>query len=273
MLRSITTMVKVHCERKTYLFIYVCMLTIVGINFYSSIKENRGISVYQMNNPISFLFLSILKEYGYYFLQNIPLVFAFPAAFGFFNDISCREIIYLQSRLGKRKYIYSRLISNYIATFIVFAVPMMLELLLTYIIYPKNIFGDGINSWDFEAYDFRVRQYMFYNVWKINKYLYAMLMIILVASFIAIIAMFAESISFVCDFRYKLMLIMPIYFLLSIVSYFRVLFKLKHSTNYFDYMQMLMNYENFRIIFLFMAVIVAVTLVLAEIKIRKDEVI
>lgn len=276
MFQSIKMQTAVLLKKKSVLLMYFLMLALVLGNFTINLLNSHGKDRIQLYHPVKVLLLSTWSYLGFYFTQFYPLLVVIPVAFSFLSDRNSREIVFIQSRVGRKHYYIGKLISAFLVTFLVFTIPLLLEILLSLIAYPLSAVGDPSNfgiynlpAWEGEA------NYLFHSLWFYNGYLYAVVMIILSGITSSILATFALAISTFSFMKYKIFVFIPVYVLLQTTYYLDQAFgNHEYSVDYFGYLQIFDTQKKSELVYIcFLLAIALLSTVIAAVKIRKDEIL
>ncbi|MBQ3584389.1 MAG: hypothetical protein IJA27_06720 [Lachnospiraceae bacterium] len=259
-------------KRRGTIISYFAMYVLVLFNFFCNVKEYYGWNIPCMYSPMKLLFLSGNHSISFYFMQYFPIFVVIPAGFAFINDKISREIIYIQARTGKKEYYIGKSIAVFLVTFLVFAVPMLFEVLLNVISFPTNAIGDQSNLNIFDpVYMESVQRYLFHDVWIFNKYIYAVLMIVVFGVASGLLGVFAGLFSSVFSFRFKIFVFIPAYTLLYLLAVSEKILHLDFSTNYFEYLIFFSgSVIKDNVFILFLMGLLTVDLLLLLVKVRKD---
>ena len=260
-------------KSKITILMYIFMYVIVLVNYFDNVITYYGYNIPNMISPMKLLFLSDYEGYSFYFLQYYPLLVVIPASFAFVNDITSKEILYMQARMSKRDYYTGKSIAVFLVTFIVFTVPMLCEYVLNIVSFPLNAIGDQSNTNIFdELYAEGVERYLFADVWISNRYVYAFVFILMFGIVSGILALFAGLISSVFKFKFKILVFFPVYLLLNFLNSTYFSTKLGCSTNYFFYFKMFsMSEKSEGYLILFNLILVLISCAIIWLKTRKDE--
>lgn len=273
MWRQIKAHISIMFKSKITILMYIFMYVIVLVNYFDNVITYYGYNIPNMISPMKLLFLSDYEGYSFYFLQYYPLLVVIPASFAFVNDITSKEILYMQARMSKRDYYTGKSIAVFLVTFIVFTVPMLCEYVLNIVSFPLNAIGDQSNTDIFdELYAEGVERYLFADVWISNRYVYAFVFILMFGIVSGILALFAGLVSSVFKFKFKILVFFPVYLLLNFLdsAYFSA--KFGCSTDYFFYFKMFsMSEKSDGYLILFNLILVLISCAIIWLKTRKDE--
>ena len=172
-----------------------------------------------MIHPTKLSLLNTYGKIGFYFMQYFPFILVIPASFSFLKDKDNQTMVYVISRVGRANYYYGKIISVFLMTFLAFSIPLFLELLLNLIAFPAGAAGDqsGVKHYDL-AYIQNTGNYLFAKIWKISPYLYSILFTIMLSSVASSFSVFTTALSMTKFTKYKVMVLLPVYLLLTIIN-------------------------------------------------------
>lgn len=274
--QSIKMQTAVLLKKKSVLLMYFLMLALVLGNFIINLFNSYGKDLVQLYHPMKLLLLSSWSPLGFYFIQFYPILVVIPASFSFLSDRNSREMLFIQSRVGRKNYYIGKLISAFFVTFLVFTIPLLLEILLSFTAYPLSAVGDPSN---FGIYNLPAREgeanYLYYSLWFYNGYLYAVVMIIISGITSSILATFALAISTFSFMKYKIFVFIPVYVLLQTTYYLDQAFgDSEYSVDYFGYLQMFDTQKKSELVYIcFLLAIALLSTAIIAVKIRKDEIL
>ena len=135
--------------------------------------------------------------------------------------------------------LYIVFFQTYFVTFVVFTIPLLIEMGLNCIAFPLeangNMYGNGIYT---NNYVDSVSRYMFLGLFKISPYLYAFISIIFFGLVSGVLSMFTVAISMFFS-KYKILLLLPVYVLLyGLGSIYAILPNVEVGTSHFEYFAM-----------------------------------
>lgn len=145
-----------------------------------------------------------------------------------FNDTGSRMRIYIEARSGKSAYYFSKFAAVFFSTFIIFTVPFVAELIISFICLPASAHGDPTN---FELYKTAVEiyDYPFSELFINNRFLWLLLAVVLFGMVSGVLAVFNAAVSSSSKIKYAIFTMISVYILLNICS----TFQLEYLTNYF----------------------------------------
>lgn len=252
-----------------YFIMYILML----INFFGNVIQYYGWDIWNMYHPMKLIFLGENSSLGFYFMQYYPFLVVLPAAFSYFSDRSSGELLFIETRTDMKKYYLGTMIATFATTFMIFTFPFFVEMILNGIAFPMEALGDPSNMQMFDpAYTEIIQRYLFHELWLFHPYVYTFAMIALFGVATGIFACFATAISMFGSVKFKILVFIPVYVLLYVVSFLQKSFNLDFTTNYFFYLRIFCMERLSEGAYMFLlAVVVMLTGVLLWIKMRKDE--
>lgn len=260
-------------RKKTTVITFFIILALVMINFYVNMITNYNIGdVTQMKDTVKMLTLSDWTICGYYIMEFYPLLVVLPTACAYMNDKEIGIRNYMDSRIGKKIYWYSKVMAVFIVTVVVFTVPFILELLISGISFGFNHIGDG-SGIDYISVIENENKYLFFKLFFKNKVIYAVVMILIFGIVSGILAVFNFSIVTLPFFKYKIFAFFPLYILIYILSFVQKLARLKHEINYKFILRMFSTSDiNYAEVFVFLSILNIISFVLISKKIRQEDV-
>ena len=227
-------------RKKTTVALYLALLCLVLYNFLSNVFTYRGTDIVEMIQPMKLLLLSNDNRLSFFLLMCWPLLVVLPAGFGYLSDKQAGEIPLLQARVGWKTYLTGKCIAAFIATFLVFTLPFLIEIGLNCLAFPLQAIGDIWNhSTISEYYVFMVRSYLFHQIYLLSPYLYAVLCTLLFGLMSGILAVFTVAVSTFSFMKYKILAFIPGYVLLSLVGLLRQSIpSIRVDTHYYYYLSL-----------------------------------
>jgi len=231
----------------TYGILLVCII----INFVLNLSRNITTQyISQMFDPVKTLTLSSWSNVGLILMIAYPILAVLPTSSSWMNDEKSGIVILEENRVGKHKYWISKLASVFIATFFIFTVPFLIELLLNRICFPVSSLGDP-SGFSFIDKAEEPNRYIFSALWWKNRYLWAVVWIMLFGAVSGILAVFNFSLTTLQIFKYRVLTLIPIYILLYLISTAELLIQPTFSMSYLLILRMfsekMMNYQAYGI--------------------------
>lgn len=279
MFQSIKMQITTLFRKKSVIITYFLFLALVLWNYLNNIIQYHAYDIMQMFHPLKIVFLSDWSALSFYFAQCYPLIVIIPVAFSYLNDKNSKELIFIQSRVGKRNYFIGRFVSAFVVTFFVFTIPLLLEVVLNCISFPLSATGDPSNYTLYSSnYQELVGQYIFRDLWISHEYLYVIFLIFIFGLLSSTLATFALACSTFSFVKYKIFVFIPVYFLLYIVEiigeWLQAKGYIQFSTNYFYYLRLFSTpYKSGFAYLCFIFIILLATSIIVIYKIRKDEIL
>ena len=209
------------CRQKSWQAVFFCLLGAVALNFIRNVLDFHGLDRANMYDSMKMLLLSYNRRYYnaeslLLIVQIFPLLVAMPAGLAFTKERDIKLNVLLQTRISGTLYRFSKLAAVFFATFFVFTIPFMLEIVLNCIAFPLSATKDfshrGIYS---DEYIAMVRNYWFYKLYLLSPQLYAAVMTILWGAFAGILGAFVMAFSTLVSLRFRVLYLLPPYILLS----------------------------------------------------------
>lgn len=260
----------------TFFILFFFVLTNFYQNMFHNLYQNEEVKyISQMYDPIKLLTLSDWSTIGYFMMEYYPLLVVIPTACTYLTDKNTRIKTYIVSRTGSKNYWYGKTISVFLITFFVFTVPFLIEILLECICFYMQSAGDPSNFEFLQTIE-RENQYFLYQLGVPHKILYAILLTVLFGSVSGILAVFNFAVSTLPFFKYKIFTFFPVYILFYLISVLEKGLGLGYTLNYYFILRMYnvtaMNY-NFLVYFVFLMLLLFVSLIFIKIKTIRDDLI
>lgn len=276
MWRTIKTQVQIIFRRKSAAFLFLALLVLVLYNFLSNVKTNSEIIyVTQMFQTEKVLTLSDWTPAGYYLMLYFPILVVLPTCCDYLNDRNTKMLVYVQSRSGKRKYWYGKILAVFISTLLIFTIPFLLELLISLLCFSKDALGDP-SMQDYIASTEKDRKIFLFSLFVSNPACYYALMTLFFGISSAILAVFNYAVVMLFSFRFKIFAFFPLYLLMYVIRILSDTFHVSFETDYFFIMRLYNEdsiNKSYILYFVFLCMLVLFALICTEIKVRKDEII
>lgn len=280
MWKSIKAQLYILFSKKSTWAIWFLMLGAMAAHFIDHVIYYYGYDASYMYNPLRLIYLggNNCGTVGFLFMQYYPLLIVLPASFAYFVDKKSRAIVFLQAGTDRKKYYISRSISTFTATFIIYALPLYMELALNVLAFPvslnTSIDSDNISMLE-ELYTEHVQKYLFSDLWINNKLVYMLVMIALFGVVTGLLAVFAQCVSMVFRFKFAVFIFLPVYILLfAVEKIFGSIASIEWSANYFDYLYLAdLSPGSSAAYIVFMSALAAVNILMIIYMIRKDEIV
>ncbi len=273
MWNAVKMQMQVLLSRKSTLFSYFFMHVLVFANFIMNIKAYYGYDVSQMYNANKILLLADGSSIvGYYFMLFYPFFLVLPAAFSYMADAQSREIVFIQARSARRVYYIGKAAAVFLVTFLVFVIPLLLELVLNAAAFP-NAMGDPYHNDVFTpSYNEVIQRWFFWKLWVKNQYAYIVLWCICFGAISGILAVFAMAVSTFRWFKFKIFIFIPVYAFFWILAALGQFCGIEVSAYYADYLRMFdISIKSWGSVPLLMAAVLFFSIMILVFKARKDE--
>jgi len=216
MRRSICNQCKKMSESWTAILVFGIMFGMVLCNFYYNVNQYQGFDVIMMYHPMRLLAMTTESLTGIILVQMLPLLAVFACGFTYIKDRNAGIEIFEISRSGAPVYFFSKIIAVFIVTMCVFTIPLLAEMLLNCVSFPLDATGDLSNMTIYSpSLVAQIKDYMFFDIYKISPYLYAIISIMAFGVWMGILAAFVVAISFLPFVKTRLLLFLPLYFIVS----------------------------------------------------------
>lgn len=229
-------------KQKEAILIFILLLFIVLGNYITNVLIFRGTDVSQMYQPMKLLALSLNKVYynadiPLLIVMIYPILVAVPAGFSYTKEQQTKEEVYMIYRLGKNRYLQSKLWASFFTTTIIFTLPFMLEILMNMLSFPGNAIRDLSNLSIYNAeYATMVHNYIGSAVYIASPGLYAILATLFFGVVSGILGTLPVAISFVFTVKYRAVLILPTFVLLNATTYLNTLNRNRSTLNWYKYL-------------------------------------
>lgn len=217
MVRIYIRQCRVIAMKKPFRIMLAFLCFIVTANYLYNVHKYYGTEICNM---YSFLEISVLgtnTEIFFYIGKFFPLMVVLPVAMGVAGEqLNSIDILWI-NRCGIRKYYISKIIAVFFMTFIVFFLPLMLELLLNCISFPSqahgNLYGRGLYSENYKT----IERYLFFRFYYNYPFIYGVLMSIVFSGVAASLSVFTSAVACIY-YKYKAYLLIPVYLLIYLLD-------------------------------------------------------
>lgn len=218
MFNLILTDLGIICRKKGF---QVSFILVTAYAFFVSLYYayfQKGMDVSNLYHPAILSGINADANFTYLFCKYYPFIVVMPAAFVLLNERKTQIFVFTQSRTGIYKYYFSKLAAGFIASFIVFTVPFLIELLLNIIIFPLEA-TKSITNWATYSptYFEYASSYFFGDLFLKNTYLYYICTIILLGIFSGCATVFLMGISSF-PIKFKAFMFLPVYLFFYITN-------------------------------------------------------
>lgn len=169
-------------------------------------------------------------------IQIYPLLVSFPAGFSLAKERRSGLSVLFEARLGRRNYLFSKLIAVFCATAILFSVPFFLEIVLNCLAFPLNATGDCMLLSQYSPqYLAQIKNYSFYGIYWASPYLYAVIGTALFGILSGLLAAFTTAISACVRIKFSIVLFLPVFLLLYATIYLSNLASVSCTLSWYHY--------------------------------------
>lgn len=275
MIKSIKVQTQAILERKLAVVTFFLLVILVLINFTDNMFENRKIHyVSQMYDLVKTSTLSFWSLYGSGMMMYYPLIVVLPTSCTYLFDKNSKINIYMQMKIGKRKYLYGKAASVFLATFLIFTIPFLMEILLSCICFDVSSMGDPSN-FDYLYWIEDENKLFLSGLWMSNRIIYAVLMIMLFGMVSGVLALFNFSLSILPIFKYKVFTFFPVFLLFEGLSIYSQVTagNTAYTTNYYYILRMFtLSEKNYGVYAAFLIVLLVISFFLLYCGTKRDEI-
>jgi hypothetical protein len=170
------------------------------------------------------------------YIQLYPLLVVIPTGFLYLEDQDHLTEIYIRGRIGNRKYIFDKVLTSFVVTFLTFFIPFILEIVLLGVAFPLSQTGDLSNISDYEeVVQEMVDGYLFSDLYIRHPVLYAVAEVTMWGITAGLLGCFSTCVS-MFGIKLRALVFLPVYILLYVVSALENLLCTPYTTNYMWYM-------------------------------------
>jgi hypothetical protein len=242
MIKIIKHQVSFMLRQNIALMVFYILLAIALLNFCINVMTFQGSDIIEMYHPAKLLVLSYNQVYNnmdlmLLLIQVYPILIVCPAGFALLSEKKRKTDCVIIARIGSVQYYLGKIIAAFFVTMIVFVLPFLIEYGLNCVSFPMAADGDFIDlNWYSTQYIELTSNYRLSTLFYANSYLYTLLGIFFFGIVSGIIGMFTVALSEIIQFRFKLLLFLPIYVLLNIYLYLPAITdRLPFTIKWYDY--------------------------------------
>lgn len=271
-LKTFKMQMEVMARKKTVVFTLFVIYVFVLVNFWCNMMEYKNIEfVSQMQDPIKMLTLSSWSISGYFMMQFYPILLAIPTATAYFEDKETKIKVYVESKTGKKVYWYSKALSVFVITFLVFTIPFLIEIFMEVCSFNMNANGDPTGFAYIQTIE-SDSQHLFSSLFLKNKIFYAIIMTLVFGLVTSILALFNFSVTVLPFVKYKIFAFLPVYVLLYVITLIQQLTSVEYTLNYFFILRMFdTEAKNYMVYFSFLLLLLIASLSIIHVKIKRDD--
>ena len=218
-------------RQKEAVFTFCVLLLLVLANFIDNCQEYQGVDVMALAHTtklglLSFNRMGYKADLSIMFLQLYPLLVVCPAGFILAKERGTQEHILMITRMGSGVYYFSKLLSAFVVTAMVFTLPFLVEIVIHVIAFSTRPMGD-LSNWSYysEEYMELVRGYMFSDLFIRSPYLYAVVKVLLFGLFSGLMGAFGVAVSALYRVKFRITVFLPAFLLLNLSVYATAIFR------------------------------------------------
>lgn len=217
-------------QKEAVLTLWVLMLLMLA-NFVQNCQMFQGQDMLELAHTTKMGLLSWSRanysaDLALLFQQLYPLLVVCPAGFVLAKERGTQEHVLMITRMGSGTYYFSKLLSAFVVTTMVFSVPFLVEMLLHIIAFSTKPTWD-LSYW--EAYDpdyiAEVRNYLFSGLYIRSPYGYAVVKIVLFGLFSGLMGAFSVAVSALYRVKFRITVLLPVFLLLNLSVYAPVILR------------------------------------------------
>ena len=252
MIKSVRMQMSGMFKKKEVVLIFFVLMIFISINFFNNIMFNKDIKyITEMPDLVKKLIISDWSSFGYYMMQYYPLLVVIPTACAYLSDRDTRIQTYIQARMSSRNYWYGKMITVFLTTLVLFSLPFLIEILVSSISFSIESSGDPSGF---------------------NKIIYAIINALIFGMVSGILALFNFSVTTLPGMKYKIFAFFPIYLLFYLISILNTVIKPAYTTSYAAILKMFNSgQKNYPLYCIFLIILIFLSVIFIEIKIRRDE--
>ena len=218
-------------RQKEAVFTFCVLLLLVLANFIDNCREYQGFDVMALAHTtklglLSFNRMGYKADLSIMFLQLYPLLVVCPAGFIPAKERGTQEHVLMITRMGSGVYYFSKLLSAFVVTAMVFTLPFLVEIVIHVIAFSTRPMGD-LSNWSYysEEYMELVRGYMFSDLFIRSPYLYAVVKVLLFGLFSGLMGAFGVAVSALYRVKFRITVFLPAFLLLNLSVYATAIFR------------------------------------------------
>lgn len=232
-------------RQKEAILTFCVLMLLVLVCFVDNCREFRGYDIMALAHTTKMGLLT-WSQIGYsadlpmMFTQLYPLLVVCPAGFVLAKERGTQEHVLMITRMGSKTYYFSKLLSAFVVTAVVFTVPFLMEMVLYIIAFTTKPVGD-LSNWSVydPNYVDMVRNYMFSELFLRNPYGYAVFKVLLFGLFSGLMGAFGVAVSALYRVRFRITVLLPTFLLLNLSVYAHMIFgEMEKSVAWYNFMML-----------------------------------
>jgi hypothetical protein len=151
------------------------------------------------------------------FIFLFPILTVLPCGFSYINEHNSGVESLVRIRTGGKKHMYVKLLSAFVGTFAIFAIPLIIDITFTGLTFPINAKGDLLNYSIYSSdYLSVINKYWFSDLFYKNTLLYTIIFSLVLSMFAGILGSFTVALSYAFPLKYRVFLVLPVYFIMNL---------------------------------------------------------
>lgn len=230
-------------KRKEAICVFYILFIMVLANFIENVSDFQGFYIPEMCHPMRLLLLSYDRtnwnaSNTMLLIQIYPLLVVFTAGFSLVGEYQRGTQVFLVSRLGNLSYHVSKYLSVFLATTMVFTVPLIIEIVLNCVSFPLSATGNlAFVSYYSSKYRDSVEHYFMKELYLYSPYLYAVVGTLFFGAVSGLLGVFTAAVSSLKKVKYKVFLFLPVFVSLNLSTILRnIIPKESPSIAWYDYL-------------------------------------
>ena len=201
-------------SKKAFFISAVLIILMCMGNFVFNISKYNGMVDQLVPHPSALTLLSTGSEYVNLVVRLFPFIVIVPASFTYLRDYNSRAVNLIQARSGSKLYFITLALAIFVMTFLIFIIPLTLELLISLIAFPA--YSSTISEYDIyysAGWLDTVQRLPYKSLLDFSRTLYGFLYIF---NFSLAASVFAVSVAALSTYKIKfsVLLFLPVYLFL-----------------------------------------------------------
>lgn len=232
-------------RQKEAILTFFALMLLVLVCFVDNCQEFQGYDIMALAHTtkmglLSWNLVGYSADWSMMLIQLYPLLVVCPAGFVLAKERGTQEHVLMITRMGSGTYYFSKLLSAFVVTAVVFTVPFLVEMVLYIIAFTTKPVGD-LSNWSVydPNYIDMVRNYMFSDLFIHVPYLYALVKVLLFGLFSGLMGAFGVAVSALYRVKFRITVFLPTFLLLNLSVYAEVIFgKMEKSVAWYDFVML-----------------------------------
>ena len=252
-------------RQKEAVLTFCVLMLLVLANFLDNCQEFRGYDIMALAHTtkmglLSWNLVGYKADLSMMLIQLYPLLVVCPAGFVLAKERGTQEHVLMITRMGSGTYYFSKLLSAFVVTAVVFVIPFLAEMVLYVITFSAKPMGD-LSNWS--AYDSgyidMVRSYMFSDLFIRSPYGYAVVKVLLFGFFSGLMGAFGVAVSALYRVKFRITVFLPTFILLNLSVYAKVIWgEMEKSVAWYNFVMLHEEAAKNMSVFLVYLVVIAV---------------